>query len=265
MSRSLGATSLTTRSPILSVPMLMSSSPAIMRRQVVLPQPDGPTKTMNSPSRMSRLKSSTALTGPYSLLTCSKDTVAIDRSSSRPALWAACLGPTVQLRPTGSPCSGSIGPGATPTLAPASPSAALPSPSAGSSATPAAPTAPATSAGPSSGGPSALPSETPAESPARTTLSWSDCGAPFECATLSVPLDYKNPTARSISLALIRLPASDPARRIGSLLTNPGGPGASGVDFVRSSGETLYSETLRARFDLVGFDPRGAGASTPIH
>ena len=69
MSRSLGATSLTTRSPILSVPVVISSSPAIMRRQVVLPQPDGPTRTMNSPSWIARFTSSTAVTLPNFLVT----------------------------------------------------------------------------------------------------------------------------------------------------------------------------------------------------
>jgi hypothetical protein len=64
MSRSLGGTSLTTRSPIRNVPEEISSSPAIIRRLVVLPQPDGPTSTMNSPSPISRLRSFTAWNSP---------------------------------------------------------------------------------------------------------------------------------------------------------------------------------------------------------
>jgi pimeloyl-ACP methyl ester carboxylesterase len=79
-----------------------------------------------------------------------------------------------------------------------------------------------------------------------------------------VPLDYANPAGKQIPLALIRLPAADPSRRIGSMLMNPGGPGASGVDFLRSSGQTVFTETLRDRFDIVGFDPRGVGASDPV-
>jgi len=79
-----------------------------------------------------------------------------------------------------------------------------------------------------------------------------------------VPLDYDHPRGATISLALIRLPAGDPARKIGSIFLNPGGPGGSGVDFVRAAGPILYSDEVRARFDLVGFDPRGIIGSTPL-
>src|SRR5215469_3389519 len=78
MSRSLGVWSLTTLSPILSVPLVISSSPATMRSAVVLPHPDGPTSTMNSPSRISTLRSCTARKPlEYTLLTWSRVTVAI--------------------------------------------------------------------------------------------------------------------------------------------------------------------------------------------
>jgi len=98
-------------------------------------------------------------------------------------------------------------------------------------------------------------------------LSWAPCGpsAPdFQCATAQVPLDYDNLDGGTISLALSRIPATDPSRRIGSLFLNPGGPGGSGVDFVQRVGKTLYSPEVRARFDLVGFDPRGVAGSTPL-
>jgi pimeloyl-ACP methyl ester carboxylesterase len=95
-------------------------------------------------------------------------------------------------------------------------------------------------------------------------LDWQDCADGFECATARVPLDYDKPTGRTIELALIRLPATDPSRRIGSLFVNPGGPGNSGVQFVRESGKTVYPADVRARFDIVGMDPRGIGASTPV-
>ncbi len=97
-----------------------------------------------------------------------------------------------------------------------------------------------------------------------TPVSWSDCGGGFQCGIVDVPRDYADPTGPTVRLALIRLPASDPAHRIGSLLVNPGGPGESGVDFVRQGASTLFPRTLLARFDIVGFDPRGVGASTPI-
>jgi pimeloyl-ACP methyl ester carboxylesterase len=68
-----------------------------------------------------------------------------------------------------------------------------------------------------------------------------------------------------IQLALIRLPASDAAHRIGSLFVNPGGPGNSGVQFVRDAARSAYPQGIRARFDIVGMDPRGVAASTPVH
>jgi pimeloyl-ACP methyl ester carboxylesterase len=99
-------------------------------------------------------------------------------------------------------------------------------------------------------------------------LGWSPChersGFPFECALVRVPLDYSNLDAGTISLALIRLPASDPAHRIGSLFLNPGGPGGSGVDEVRFAGPYLYGGAIQSRFDIVGFDPRGVERSTPL-
>ena len=100
-----------------------------------------------------------------------------------------------------------------------------------------------------------------------TRLDWTPCFTdvgPFECATRPVPLDYDRSTGATISIALTRLPATDPARRIGSLFLNPGGPGGSGVDFVVGAGPFLYTDEVRARFDLVGFDPRGISRSTAL-
>jgi pimeloyl-ACP methyl ester carboxylesterase len=97
-------------------------------------------------------------------------------------------------------------------------------------------------------------------------LHWAPCGDGLECTTARVPLDYDRPSGATITLALalIRLPASGPGRRIGSIFLNPGGPGTSGVDAVRQGGRSLFSAQVRARFDLVGLDPRGIGASTPL-
>lgn len=97
-----------------------------------------------------------------------------------------------------------------------------------------------------------------------SSLSWKSCQPRgFQCASLDVPVDYTNPGGATLSLALMRLPASNQSTRIGSLLTNPGGPGGSALDFL-TGWAGLISPQLRARFDLVAFDPRGVGKSTPI-
>jgi pimeloyl-ACP methyl ester carboxylesterase len=102
------------------------------------------------------------------------------------------------------------------------------------------------------------------------SLAWSSCAGIFQCSALTVPLDYANPAGRTIQLAVIRAKATDPAHRIGSLITNPGGPGGSRVQFVEQSypaqpGQpSHFGAPLRADFDMVGFDPRGVGHSAPI-
>jgi pimeloyl-ACP methyl ester carboxylesterase len=98
--------------------------------------------------------------------------------------------------------------------------------------------------------------------PAPGAIKWTSCGSGFQCGSLTVPLDYANPDKDIIKLALIRKPATDPAHRIGSLLTNPGGPGASGIDYLRQAAGDMAN--LNKRFDLVGFDPRGIGQSAPV-
>jgi pimeloyl-ACP methyl ester carboxylesterase len=95
------------------------------------------------------------------------------------------------------------------------------------------------------------------------TLAWSDCGGGFQCATLHVPVDWSRPTGEQMGIAMARLPATDPASRLGSLVVNYGGPGAGGVSSLRQTYGRLPAE-LRARFDIVTFDPRGTGASRPI-
>jgi pimeloyl-ACP methyl ester carboxylesterase len=85
-------------------------------------------------------------------------------------------------------------------------------------------------------------------------VSWKDCGGGFQCGTLHMPLDYNRPDGTRVTMAVIRLPAE--GQRKGSLLINPGGPGGSGVQFVRDAARQ-YGADLRKNFDLVGFDPRG--------
>jgi pimeloyl-ACP methyl ester carboxylesterase len=77
-----------------------------------------------------------------------------------------------------------------------------------------------------------------------------------------VPFDYQRPAWRRFSLPVIKLPASSPRTRIGSLVVNPGGPGGSGVQYALGARSEI-SAAVRARFDIVGFDPRGVGGSIP--
>ena len=94
-------------------------------------------------------------------------------------------------------------------------------------------------------------------------LKWTSCeGGDFQCATATAPLDWKNPAAKSIHLALIRKPTSGTS--LGSLLVNPGGPGASGYDFVRDSLSYAVDTTLSGSYDIVGFDPRGVNKSSAV-
>jgi pimeloyl-ACP methyl ester carboxylesterase len=102
-----------------------------------------------------------------------------------------------------------------------------------------------------------------APTPPKQTLHWLSCQKSFECARLSVPLDDTVSNGPTISLALMRLPAADPSRRIGALVTNPGGPGASAVEYIQEEAHSLPA-TIRDRFDIVGFDPRGTGGSAPL-
>lgn len=108
-------------------------------------------------------------------------------------------------------------------------------------------------------------------------LSWGPCGpyatsdddrATFqdrglECARLTVPLDYAHPQGPTATLGLLRKPATDAAERIGSLVMNPGGPGASGMSSAAGMTDQVSASGVGKRFDLVGFDPRGIAASQP--
>jgi pimeloyl-ACP methyl ester carboxylesterase len=98
-------------------------------------------------------------------------------------------------------------------------------------------------------------------------LDWRPCGEGLEaflCATATVPRDYDRPNGPTTTLGLTKLPASgDPAERIGTLFTNPGGPGGSGVDFVQQTVPSAYDPQVLASYDVVGFDPRGVARSDP--
>jgi pimeloyl-ACP methyl ester carboxylesterase len=105
-----------------------------------------------------------------------------------------------------------------------------------------------------------------AEAADTPVLAWVDCADGFLCATARVPLDYNRPHDEQIDVALIKLPAADPSRRIGTLFVNFGGPGQSGVDRLRARGRWpwLFSEELRSRFDVVSWDQRGVSRSAAV-
>lgn len=96
------------------------------------------------------------------------------------------------------------------------------------------------------------------------SLSWQACGeGQLRCARLHVPLNYAKPGGRQISLALSEIPATAPAsKRLGILLVNPGGPGASGLSMASFVASRLRP-AVAARYDIIGFDTRGVGSSVP--
>jgi len=100
----------------------------------------------------------------------------------------------------------------------------------------------------------------------KTTINWESCSdiETLQCAELEVPMDYKNPDSKRITLALIRKPSSNPDTRQ-SLLFNNGGPGGSGIAMLKSfhTRDSIPKELL-STYNLVSFDPRGVGKSTPV-
>ncbi|MEV6154770.1 alpha/beta hydrolase [Nonomuraea sp. NPDC052129] len=107
---------------------------------------------------------------------------------------------------------------------------------------------------------------TPAQAAA---VSWSACpagpgvDARQECATLKVPLDYQAPGGPTISLAVSRIRTAKPTSRRGVLLIIPGGPGSPGLNRPSVQVKRLPQDVLD-RFDIIGFDPRGVGQSSPV-
>ncbi|MFI5975634.1 alpha/beta hydrolase [Streptomyces sp. NPDC051452] len=105
----------------------------------------------------------------------------------------------------------------------------------------------------------------PVPSAAVAGLAWKDCGTSdyptLQCASLPVPLDHARPSGRRITLALSRVPHTAPVSQ-GPLLVNPGGPGGSGLTLAGFVASALPRDVV-ARYDVIGFDPRGVGQSTP--
>ncbi|MGW1275655.1 alpha/beta fold hydrolase [Streptomyces tsukubensis] len=130
--------------------------------------------------------------------------------------------------------------------------------------------APAATAAPAGKAAPELPGVT-----AATPISWGPCkaeppmpepGPHVACGTVRVPVDWSKPNGPATEIAVARQRATDPAKRIGVLMVNPGGPGGSGVDSALYADDpvTGYSADLRRHYDIVGFDPRGIGRSQGI-
>jgi pimeloyl-ACP methyl ester carboxylesterase len=107
-----------------------------------------------------------------------------------------------------------------------------------------------------------------AESP--DSLVWGQCPElqiptpGLQCATLDVPLDYRNPHGATIQLAVSRLKSTNPAKRRGVLLMNPGGPGGPGLALPVGFADAGAPASVLESYDLIGFDPRGIEFSTPV-
>ncbi|MEK6648974.1 MAG: alpha/beta hydrolase [Actinomycetota bacterium] len=94
-------------------------------------------------------------------------------------------------------------------------------------------------------------------------LIWSTCYDNFDCSTLKVPIDYTDLKLGTFNIGLLRYQTTEQSTRIGSLVVNPGGPGASGMEYA-SNAEYIVSPEILTKYDIVGFDPRGIGQSAPI-
>ncbi|MEU3598324.1 alpha/beta hydrolase [Streptomyces sp. NPDC006798] len=122
-------------------------------------------------------------------------------------------------------------------------------------------------------GPAAA-AEPPAQAPAKAAaLDWRECDIPpdpqnptpagVRCATVTVPLDYRNPHGKKIGIELARIPAADPAKRVGALFLNTGGPGGEAVNMTPTL-EAMLPGSVKDRYDRIAVDPRGVGRSAPL-
>jgi len=95
-------------------------------------------------------------------------------------------------------------------------------------------------------------------------LTWASCFGDFQCADLLVPIDYQKLGKGRFSIKVLKFSARNQDEKVGSLVINPGGPGASGVNYAYNA-EYVFSSDILDKYDIVGFDPRGVGFSAPIH
>ena len=111
--------------------------------------------------------------------------------------------------------------------------------------------------------PTAASAASPASArPPVPVLHWRSCDGGFQCAAVRVPLSYRHPRGATIRIAVIRHQATDPARRLGTLFVNLGGPGVQIEPFVAGFGS--LPAAIAARYDIITFDPRGIGYSTAV-
>jgi len=110
---------------------------------------------------------------------------------------------------------------------------------------------------------SAPPAGTAAGTPADGRLSWHACDRQFRCASLSAPVSYTQPSGGTLQVSVVELPARDKPATAPDIVMNPGGPGASGVQFLEGSASSFPAVVLD-HFNLVSFDPRGVGQSDPV-
>jgi pimeloyl-ACP methyl ester carboxylesterase len=90
-----------------------------------------------------------------------------------------------------------------------------------------------------------------------------ECNGKFSCGNITVPLDYASPKGATTTIAVVFAPATS-GKAQGSILFNPGGPGASGVQWIKDGYEQLGTARLRKNYNIIGFDPRGVGGSSPV-
>ncbi|MFT4009683.1 MAG: alpha/beta hydrolase [Nocardioidaceae bacterium] len=94
-------------------------------------------------------------------------------------------------------------------------------------------------------------------------LTWKSCQDDFECSSYQVPLDYDHPDKGTITLKMLKAPASDQKNKLGTMLVNPGGPGGPAQDYA-AGGASYWGKALRRNYDIIGVDPRGVAASDPV-
>ena len=108
-----------------------------------------------------------------------------------------------------------------------------------------------------------LPAQPVGETFGEQIPNWTDCGDGFQCANVHAPLDWGDQAGETIQLHLVKHPATS-GEPIGTLFVNPGGPGASGAEYIRNGLEYAVGEPLQRNYDVVGWDPRGVGKSTAV-